>query len=297
MFNYRASGHRLALFTLAATLSLNACSQPATPANEAAPEQKMLPLQPTPDTVTTAQGEKAIPAPPMNKAGEVDYLSIVASPHRPVTDLENDLTRKPMQVLAFFQAKPGMTILELEAGGGYYTELLSYVVGPQGKVIMQNPQNFDSFLGDKLEQRLADNRLPNVALSRTPFDDLLEENSSVDLVTWVLGPHEMWFTMDDGSGFGDVDKAYAEIFRVLKPGGSFVVLDHAAPAGSSTSTGNTTHRIDPAIITDLAKKAGFAQEQASDLLANPNDDYEKNVFDPAVRRKTDRFLIRYRKPA
>lgn len=229
--------------------------------------------------------------------GEVNYLGIVSSPNRPEEDLADDLARKPAQVLGFFQVKPGMSVMELEAGGGYYTELLSYVVGPQGNVIMQNPQAFDAFLGDALEKRLAEDRLPNVTVSRSLFDALEAEDASVDLVTWVLGPHEMWFTMEDGSGFGDVDKAYAEIFRVLKPGGAFVALDHAAQAGASVETGGTTHRIDPAIITGLAEAAGFTKEAESDLLANPEDDYTKMVFDPSVRRKTDRFLIRYRKPS
>lgn len=231
-----------------------------------------------------------------DKKHGVDYAALVAMASRPEIDRKDDAARKPAAVMAFFGAKPGMTVMELEAGGGYYTELLSHAVGLNGKVIMQNPQSFDAFLGDALEQRLGNNRLPNVTVSRSLFDDLEAEDASVDLVTWVLGPHELFFTLQDGTGFGDPDTAYAEIARILKPGGSFVALDHAAAAGAPASTGGDTHRIDPNLVIAATQKAGLEMVAMSDVLANPADDYSKNVFDPSVRRKTDRFLVKFRKP-
>jgi predicted methyltransferase len=106
----------------------------------------------------------------------------------------------------------------------------------------------------------------------------------------------VFFTPKNSPGLGDPAKTYAEIFRVLKPGGAFVVLDHAAAAGAPTTTGGTIHRIDPAVVLGLAKDAGFKLDAKSDLLANPTDDRSKMVFDPTIRRHTDQFLFRFVKP-
>ena len=99
----------------------------------------------------------------------------------------------PLEVLAFAGIERGMTVLELEAGGGYYTEILSRTVGPDGTVIMHNPPAFESFAGEGIRQRTAGNRLSNVDVSRTNFDSLEAVDGSVDLVTWILGPHELWW--------------------------------------------------------------------------------------------------------
>ena len=84
--------------------------------------------------------------------------------------------------------------------------------------------------------------------------------------------------------------------RILKPGGTFVVLDHSAAPGSPSSTGGTVHRIDPEIVRELARNAGFVFAGESDVLRHPEDNYDSNVFDPTVRRMTDRFLYKYTKP-
>ncbi len=220
----------------------------------------------------------------------------IASPSRFAEDRSDDHMRQPDSVLAFVSIEPGMTVFEIEAGGGYYTELFSALVGSDGAVIMQSPEIFDSFLADPIAARLAANRLPNVRLSKTNFDNLDAADNSVDIVTWFLGPHELYFTPNGSSGLGDVETAYAEIIRVLKPGGVFIVLDHAAASGSPETTGGALHRIDPVIVMGLATSVGFAFVEESDVLRNPNDHYSMSVFDPVVRRKTDRFLLKYIKP-
>lgn len=231
-------------------------------------------------------------------SGAVDRAgAAVANSARPEEDLADDTMRKPAGVLAFVDIKPGDTVFEIEAGRGYYTELFSQLAGPDGTVVMQNPESFDGFLGDAVDMRLADNRLPNVRHSKSNFDNLDAETASVDIATWLLGPHELYFTPSDGVSLGEVGPTYAEIFRVLKPGGHFVILDHAAAPGAPETTGNALHRIDPAIVKSLAEAAGFELVEESDILHNANDDYEMAVFDPVVRRKTDRFLLKYKKPA
>ena len=220
----------------------------------------------------------------------------LANHERPAADHEDDLLRKPAAVLAFVGVESGDTIFEIEAGTGYYTELLSKIVGPSGTVLMQNPQSFGAFVDDELAVRLADNRLANVRRLISNFDALEADNQSVDIVTWLLGPHELYFRPPGVDTLGDVERSYAEIYRILKPGGSFVVLDHVAPTGTPESSGNDLHRIDPAIVKELARAAGFKLIDESDVLANPDDQYDIGVFDTAVRRTTDRFLLKFQKP-
>ena len=215
---------------------------------------------------------------------------------RPAEDRLDDEARKPVSVLSFIGASPGITLFEIEVGRGYYTELFSKTVGSDGSVIMQNPASFDGFLEDAVEARLADNRLSNVRLTKSVFDSLDAETASVDIVTWLLGPHELYFTPSDGSSLGGVTQTYAEIYRILKPGGHFIILDHAAAPGSPETSGGALHRIDPAIVKSRVLAAGFEFVDEADFLRNPDDQYEMIVFDPAVRRKTDRFLLKYKKP-
>ncbi|MHA7872634.1 MAG: class I SAM-dependent methyltransferase [Hyphococcus sp.] len=222
--------------------------------------------------------------------------AVVASPSRPPEDVADDPMRKPAAVLAFLDIQPGVNLFEIESGRGYYTELFSPLVGPEGAIIMQNPESFDTFLGDAIPTRLADDRLANVRYSKSNFDQLDAPDGWADVVTWILGPHELYFTPSDGVTLGEAGPAYAEIFRILKPGGSFFILDHAAAAGAPETTGNALHRIDPAIVKALAAEAGLTLAAESSVLRNPDDDYETGVFDPSVRRKTDRFLLHYRKP-
>ena len=229
-------------------------------------------------------------------AEEQGIEAVMTSSSRPAADRADDQMRKPAAVLEFAAIKPGMTVFEIEAGSGYYTELLSALVGVDGAVIMQSPESFDSFLADPIVDRLEGNRLPNVRLSKTNFDKLDAADNSVDIATWILGPHDLYFTPNGGDSLGEVDEAYAEIFRILKPGGHLIILDHAAAPGSPPTSGGIVHRIDPAIVKGLAAGAGFTLVEESDVLRNPDDDYSMNVFDLAVRRKTDRFLLKYAKP-
>ena len=240
------------------------------------------------------QGVEALAA---ASSAEERIALAVALRARPEEDRKDDAMRNPAAVLAFTGIEPGATVFEMEAGRGYYTELFSALAGPDGTVVMQNPPGFDGFLGDAVAARLADNRLPNVRLSKSAFDMLDAPDASVDVVTWFLGPHELYFTPSDGVSLGGVEETYQDVMRILKPGGFFVVLDHAAAAGAPQTTGGSLHRIDPAIIKGLVEAAGFELVAESDALRNPDDDHMMGVFDPAVRRKTDRFLLKYQKPA
>lgn len=218
-----------------------------------------------------------------------------AKDDRPEADYEQYETRKAREVLSFTGISTGMTVIDMEAAGGVYTEVFAKTVGADGVIHMQNPPLFDGFAGDAIKARIANDRLANVEQMRTAFDNLPVPDSSVDVVTWFLGPHELWYYPEgvEKGVLGDPDKAFAEIRRALKFGGHFIALDHQAAVGSPAESGGTTHRIDKALIIERAATAGLKLVDESSLLANAEDDYSKNVFDPAVRRKTDRFLLKF----
>jgi predicted methyltransferase len=222
-----------------------------------------------------------------------DYAPILSSPARSEADKKDDPARKPAEVLEFAQIRPGDTVLELEVGRGWMTDILAQAVGPTGKVITQNPPEF-TYSSPALATRRAAGRLPNVTETTSHFDELKVPDHSVDKVLWVLGPHELFFKPPNSNGLGDPAKSFAEIKRVLKPGGKLIIMDHAANAGAPTSIAQTIHRIDPAQAMKLATDAGFKLDAKSDILANPADDRSKMVFDSTIRRHTDQFLWRFK---
>jgi predicted methyltransferase len=247
-----------------------------------------------PAETPAAAPEAAAPAAPPPP----DYAAVVASPDRLPADTERDAARKPAEVLAFSKVMTGNTVFDMEAGGGYFTELLARAVGPTGKVTMQMPKEFEGFYKDAMAAHTGNGRLPNVTVSFTPFDALEAADGSVDVVTWFQGPHEMYCKAAcSNAPLGDAAKAHAEVFRILKPGGYYVIIDHVAAPGSPETTGNDLHRIDPMIVKAAATQAGFVLDEESSILANPADDHTKGVFDDAIRGKTDQFLLRYKKPA
>lgn len=212
---------------------------------------------------------------------------------RPAEDSEDDARRMPLEVLAFAGIRKGMDVFEMEAGGGWYTEILSRTVGSAGSVIMQNPPSFDSFYGDGPAQRVE--RTDNVRLSRTNFDELDAADNSMDMVTWILGPHELWFEPEEGVSLGDPETAFAEIHRILKPGGVFLTIDHRAAAELGPEVGGTLHRIPEAIVVDYAEAAGLSMLRSSQLFLNEDDPLDISIYDPSVQGYTSKFVLLFRK--
>jgi len=211
---------------------------------------------------------------------------------RPAEEAGDDGRRMPLEVLSFAGIEAGMSVLELEAGGGWYTEVLARSVGSTGVVVMQNPPAFEGFTGDADDNRAAS--LPNVTLSTTNFDALEPSNGSMDLVTWILGPHELWF-MPGGESLGDAGQTFAEIARVLKPGGRFLAVDHHATAQAGPEVGGTLHRIGEGIISDYAEDAGLRLIRSSNMHINPEDPMTNGATDPSIRGKTSKFVLLFEK--
>jgi predicted methyltransferase len=236
------------------------------------------------------------PAPSATAA--VDYRGALATPGRPAADRAEDARRKPAEVLEFFEVRPGMTVLDLFSGGGYYTELLAAVVGPAGRVVAHNNSAYLDGLEEDLAQRYdAAPRLANVERVAAENDALEFEPARFDFVLLSNVYHDVYYA-DPANGWPAIDgaKLVAELFTSMKPGGTLGVIDHTAASGSPAETGGTLHRIDPEIVKRDFAAAGFVLDAESNVLRNPADDLSKGVFDPAVRGQTDRFILRFRRP-
>jgi predicted methyltransferase len=226
-----------------------------------------------------------------------DYQAAVANLSRMDRDRARDGGRNPTEVMAFFGIEPGMAVLDMFAGGGYYTELLAHVVGPDGKVVSHSNQAYANFVGDEANERYAGNRLPNVEILMAENNALDLPEAHFDVVTLILAYHDIYYEAPE-NGWPKIDgpRLLAELYNGLKPGGVLGVVDHVAEAGSPRETGGTLHRIDPAIVIEEIRGAGFILEGESDVLRNTQDDHLLNMADPSVRGKTDRFVLRFRKP-
>jgi len=222
------------------------------------------------------------------------YAAAVASPDRLDDDYARDVGRKPAEVLEFFGVGRGDTVLDMFSGGGYYTDLLAHVVGPEGRVVAQTNEAYRNFAGEEFENRHAEGRRPNVEVLVAENNELELAASEYDVIMLVLSYHDFYYVNADGGWPEiDVDRILAEFHKGLKPGGILGIVDHAAPEGSPRETGNTVHRIDPTIVTAEMLAAGFELEATSDILRNTDDDYARNVFDADLRGKTDRFVMRF----
>lgn len=223
----------------------------------------------------------------------------VASTERLPGDSDEDVWRKPKEVLTMLEARPGMRVVDYLAAGGYYTELLSRIVGSDGQVIAYNNPEYLKFSGEKPNQRYGNSRLPNVVQLTTKPEDAPFEPVTLDGALFVLSYHDLHWRAKDGSWpLTDPAQALAKLSLALKPGAVVVVLDHVAAPGSDPAVSvDATHRIDPAIIKREFEAAGLKFESESKAFANAEDDHTKPVFDPAIRHKTDQVLYRFRKQA
>jgi predicted methyltransferase len=225
------------------------------------------------------------------------YVAALGSPSRPGTDSVDDPNRKPAAVLEFFNVQPGDRVLEMFAGGGYYTELLSLVVGEHGAVTAHMNTPMYGFVGEEFDARHAGDRLANVEVLWAENNALSLEADRYDVATLILNYHDLYWESEQ---FGwkriDAPEFLAELYKGLRPGATLGVVDHYAQAGSPVDTAGSLHRIDPAIVITDSESAGFELTGRSDLLLSGRDDLAISVFDPSVRGKTDRFAIRFRKP-
>lgn len=235
---------------------------------------------------------------------QAQLTQLLTSKHRPVEDVARDEARKPAQIMHFSEINKGDNVIDLFAGGGWYSELFSMAVGESGKVYAQNDSVIWRFAEKGLTERTKGNRLENLTrLDKVEIIDMDLADQSIDLVFTALNYHDLFFThtVRDGKVTKmreqaiDHKQALANIKRMMKDDGQFVIIDHVGLAGSGFNAPNDTHRIDPDIVKYQMKEAGFELVEEAFYLRNPKDDLNTNVFAPGTRGKTDRFVYKFKK--
>jgi predicted methyltransferase len=219
----------------------------------------------------------------------------VAHPDRPAADRVRDANSRPAEVLRFFDTPTEGVIVDLFAGGGYYSEILSRVLGEKGTVFLHNNQAYLEFMGEEVVERLAGDSLPNVIRYDRELDSVDLADDSVDMILMVMTYHDLYFKTDEWDI--DADSFFATARRILKPGGILAIVDHVAVPKSGSSAAQELHRIDPAFARKDIESRGFELVAESDLLLNPEDSLEVNVFDPSIRGSTSRFIYKFVEPA
>jgi predicted methyltransferase len=211
-------------------------------------------------------------------------------------DAANDDRRHLAAVMTFTRIKPGQKVLELVPGSGYWTRAFSAIVGPKGHVYTVWPNEMEKFAAKSLanwQELIKSAPYTNVSLLQQPAATL-SVPEPVDLVFTSQNYHDYH---DKFMGPVDLAQFGKQVLAALKPGGVFVVIDHAARAGSGIEDTDTLHRIDPEVVKKEMTSAGFVFDGSSDALRNPADPLTAKVFDASIRGQTDQFIYRFRKPA
>jgi len=222
-----------------------------------------------------------------------DLTSLLASDARSEADRARDAGRKPAEVIAFLGIEPGMTVIDIFAAGGYYTEVLSLAVGPEGHVSAQNPAfilEMREGVNEKaLTERLADNRLTNVSRLDKELADISAADGPFDAGMTALNFHDIYNNYGEEGALGFL----TTIFETLRPGGVFGIIDHSGMEGNDNKA---LHRVQKADAIRIAEAAGFVVEGDSGILHMHDDDMTQGVFAEGIRGKTTRFLLKLRKP-
>jgi predicted methyltransferase len=234
-------------------------------------------------------------------AGAVpDYVTrALASPARPASDREHDEQRKAAECVALSGLKPGDRIADVYPGRGYFSRIFSHVVGPNGRVYPVVPQILATPGMEKkfAQAQFADPAYQNVTVLVRPTDAIAAPEP-LDVV-WVGKVYHDMPNVELGPT--DIAAMNRAIYKALKPGGVYIVTDHAATPGSGfvdvePDNSKRLHRIDPAVVKRQVEAAGFVLEAQSDLLANPGDSHTASVFDASIKGRTDQFFFKFRKP-
>ncbi len=240
--------------------------------------------------------EAAVEAPQYEARQYMQAINDVAR----IDDQQYDEARKPGELLAFAQIDRGEAVGDYIMGGGYITRLLATAVGADGRVYAFQPEEFIAFRGEYADEQDAaiapytnDQGEPvRVFPLRAPITEP-GWPEPLDTIITVMNLHDLFIPqMPEGTA----QAAIANLYASLKPGGTLVVVDHLAADGGGLEAADALHRMDRELALQALTDAGFVLEEESDLYSRPDDPRDANVFDEAIRGKTDQFAWRLRKP-
>jgi predicted methyltransferase len=226
----------------------------------------------------------------------VGISSAIADPRRPLDQVALDSARKPALLVVFSGLKAGDHVADFMPGNGYFTRILSDVVGPEGRVYAFIPKEQiancppNEIAGTQAVAR--DPGYANVTLLSSSLDQY-RMPEKLDLIWTAQNYHDLH---DAFLGPADVAALNKALFNSLKPGGILLVIDHVAAPGSGLRDTETLHRMDPVQMQREIEAAGFVFEAQSDVLRNAGDDHQRLVFDPEIRGRTDQVVFRFRRP-
>jgi predicted methyltransferase len=218
-----------------------------------------------------------------------DYAAIVAAPDRSEADRKTDQRRDPVKLFAFTGVGPGMTVLEMGAGGGYTAELLARAVGPAGKVYAQDQPPVMQRASDAFASRASGPAMKNVEHVLRPFEDPLPAGvGNLDVITFFFAYHD---TVHMGV---DRAKMNRRLYELLKPGGVLIVADHSARAGDGIGVTKSLHRIEESSLSREIEAAGFKRVATGEFLRHPEDKRDVIVF--RAPTPVDEFVLKFQKP-
>lgn len=239
----------------------------------------------------------ALPADAKPSPISASISAAMAAPTRRPDNVKLDESRKPVQVLAFLGLKDGMNVLDLFGANGYWAEIMAPAIGPKGHDTIWQPTQF---MSDKVKTYTADltGRQSNISVIASPFEAPDLPKNYADFVILNDNYHDTyWMSEKNKIPRMDPNAFLKVVYAAMKPGAVIGVIDHVANPNSDTrATVDKLHRIDPNVTKADFKRAGFVLVGSSDLLRNPADDHSLLVFDPKIRGKTDRAILKFKKP-
>jgi predicted methyltransferase len=227
---------------------------------------------------------------PVSAQSAPDYAAIIAAPDRAEADRKTDERRDPLKLLVFTDARPGMKVLDVGAGGGYSTELMARAVAPGGTVYGQNPPDFPERGKARFDARLQTPAGKNIVGLTRAFDDPVPADvHDLDLITFLFFYHDTTYMGVDRAAMN------RKLFAALKPGGILIIADHSARPGDGTSVGKTFHRIEEAALRREVEDAGFKLIGTGDFWRHPEDPRDFSI-QPVSGKPIDEFALKFQKP-
>jgi len=227
------------------------------------------------------------------------YAAAVQHSGRTADDQKRDKLDHPAEILRLSGIKPGMHVADFMAADGYYSELLSYIVGPKGHVLLINNPSFDRWSNNAWQDRIAHNRLPNVEHQTVDLNHLELADGSLDAILVVKVYHDLyWVDAEHKNNWPDVNTAAVldKLVKTLKPGGTLLLVDHSSKPGAGTTAASSLHRIDEAYALHDFESRGLKLVARSDALRRPDDPRTQISYKEPALGKTDRFVMVFRKP-